>query len=67
MSIQRESAARRGTGACGLVITKSMNTVFTPQGEGQYCDGIPVVTVHAKDEEAFLAFGDSSFLYSLKK
>jgi len=61
--VQRIAAA----GARGLVIPNSKDTVFTAQREGQCCAGIPVVTVKAKDADALIAFGNSSFLYSLKK
>jgi len=63
-----ETAQRAvAAGARGLVIVNSDDTIFPAGGEGDYCAGIPVVMIKANDADALLAFGNSSFVYSLKK
>jgi len=61
--------ARRvvAAGARGLVIVNTNDTVFPARGEGDHCAKIPIVMIKAKDADALIAFGHSSFLYSLKK
>lgn len=55
-------------GACDFIIVTTNDTVFTATGgKSEDRAGIPVVVIKAKEAAVLLAFGKSSFLYSLKR